>query len=128
MRYPYFIARRDQCHEDSWTYGDWRQYVCDRPGGQTRCAFISIIPFVILVLAFAFGGFGVLSMIYLPPDQIAWGRAIPFAAICGVVFVGLSIAGVMGYRLMKAVGPFNDGSHRVLPGEEGKGDRHGASA
>ena len=38
--YGYFFCRDAQMWEDSWTYGDWRQYICER-GNTTQCARIS---------------------------------------------------------------------------------------
>ena len=38
MKYPFFICSRDDRWRDSWTYGDYTQWLCNRPSGNTQCA------------------------------------------------------------------------------------------
>jgi hypothetical protein len=41
----YLCHRRDRWI-DGWTYGDWRQWICERPGGETQCARVILpLPF-----------------------------------------------------------------------------------
>lgn len=118
MWYPFLIVRRDQFHEDGWTYGDWRQYIVEFPDGRTRCARLAGGHYILALIAFMFGASFALMMATFPPEQIAWERAIPVTALCFLYIVALLVFDRMGYRLMKAVGPYNDGDRRVYPGEE----------
>lgn len=33
-----FLIHRDKRWLDSWTYGDWRQWICEREEGSLQCA------------------------------------------------------------------------------------------
>jgi hypothetical protein len=126
MRYPYFIARRGQCWQDSWTYGDWCQYLCNRPGGQTQCAKVSAIPHVLMELGCVFLALGLVPALVgtLTGATVLWIR-VGFLIGSGLaLLLGPFIFGWCGFVLMKATGPLNRGAHRVLPGEEmGRGER-----
>ena len=116
----YFICHHSQMWVDNWTYGDWRQYVCNRPGGETQCARLSSTPYYA----------GMLALIGLSPLPMAlwlnwmgahgiiyWKAAWLFCTASGFL-LSLFAFQRTGYRLMKAVGPMNRGAHRVMPGEE----------
>lgn len=41
-----FLSNASDRWLDSWTYGDWRQWICKRPCGETQCARIVLpLPF-----------------------------------------------------------------------------------
>lgn len=124
MRYPYLIVRRDRMFHDSWTYGDWRQYIVnlDDSANSTRCAKISEVPFFVGLLGVVVLSLPVVALTLavagVPTDKIAWDRVM-WALMLGVILTTVGFTFTFSrYRLMKAVGPVNDGTRRVLPGEE----------
>ena len=119
-RYPLFIVRPGDCWEDGWTYGEWRQYICNRPGGQTQCARVSRLQGLLMIPAMAMIIIPGFFMIVLPPEVVAWGRTIPTITIGAILLLVMFIANRKGYVLMRAVGPPNDGDRRVFPWEDKK--------
>jgi hypothetical protein len=106
--YPWFFCHRDQMWLDSWTYGDWRQYICKR-GTATRCAKVSVIPGFIM-------GFGAMTAVIFAL-MLATGFSSERLAglLLGLgIFFGPLTAWKAGWRLMKAVGPMNIEGKRVL--------------
>ena len=119
MKSPYFWCHRSEMWQDSFTYGDWRQYICNRPGGQTQCAKVSE-----LIWIFAGLGLGILAgvglSIYL---SVSGGQPPRWWDVGLLTFVGVMnlyplYRALGGVFLMKAVGPMNRGSRRILPWEE----------
>lgn len=111
-----FFCHRDQMWRDSWTYGDHRQYICNRPNGETQCAKVSDL------IAIG-GGFGaallclVLLSIYA---HLSGGVALRWWVVGLFTFVGLAALYPMyqyarGLCLMVPVGPMNEGARRVCP-------------
>ena len=118
MSNPYFLCHKSQMWEDSWTYGDWRQYICNRPNGQTQCARVSGLFAYLMFFGFIFVALGGVTIAIFPPEIIAWERTI-LMIIGGATawFVPLYLQR-RGKRLMKAVGPYNLGATRVFPDED----------
>lgn len=122
MTYPFFIAQRKDFWEDGWTYGDWRQYTYKRPDGQTQCVRISGIPATVMIVGFILLAICAMGAYigYSLPQAVAWGRIIGCGVI-GTIFVAAPyVANRRGIYLLKAVGPVNNGTRRVSPGEENK--------
>ena len=109
----HFVVRRSDCWEDSWTYGDWRQYICRRPNGALQCAKPSILPLVVTGLALSVLAMAVMGMVMLPPEKVAWERAIPAAVVSALVLILMWFAG-RNIILMRAVGPRQYNGRRVF--------------
>jgi hypothetical protein len=76
-----YFLNRDR-GSDSWTYGDWRQYVCRRGDGALQRARVSALWFFATVLLPAFAvAFGCLSWIvhqaHLPEPNRGWWAVGP---------------------------------------------------
>lgn len=121
-QYGYRWVHKDLMSEDSWTYGEWRQYIC-RLDGFTQCGRLSALPFFMaalgFMLMFAFL-VGLFVAFHYGSDAVAWGRAIGFGAVSVLFFVPWWVECDSGYRLVHMVGPPNVGDRRVMPGEEDK--------
>lgn len=114
MRDTLFIVHRSNLWEDSWTYGDWRQYMCKRADGALQCARVSGLPLIIGALAFLVFGSAVMAMVTMPSALIAWERAIPAAVFGGLVLTGLIAGRLNGFVLMRAVGPRQYNGRRIF--------------
>lgn len=111
-----FLVRRGEFWSDGWTYGDWHQYVCERPDGSTQCARVSRIPLfmeifgacaVAIVLAVLWSGYN--DPILIHADRLALAGGI--AAFMLGVSAGLRVKGAV---LMVAVGPRQYEGKRVF--------------
>ena len=115
--YPWFWCHRSQMWPDSWTYGDWKQFICNRPGGQTQCAKLSgifgIVYFLLLVLVVGLGFIGVINLTVGVPIYPL--RVLLIGGTAFVLLVSMTIRFLLGWRLMHAVGPMNEGARRILP-------------
>lgn len=122
MSYGYRFIHKDQMFEDSWTYGDWRQYICcvGGEGGFTQCARRSELP-----IWFGFGSFMFALFFFTglflglqAPEAVPWERVIAGGLISVILLWPFFFEWESGYVLMKMVGPPNQGTRRVMPGEE----------
>lgn len=124
MRYPYFFARDDECWEDSWTYGDHRQYICNRSNGQTQCARFSGLPIFglmagVVLSTWVFCLIGV--AFYAETLDVNWPVVLGLLALSALLVTPYVLGRVYRTYLMKAVGPMNDGARRVLPWDKENG-------
>lgn len=113
----FFSHKRDRW-TDSWTYGDWQQWICNRPGGETQCARGSNIPWVSFLLGLAFAVMIGLPMATWPPESIVWERAIPGLVVSVLMAVWPVALFFSPWVLMVPVGPMNKGTRRVLHGDQ----------
>lgn len=111
-----FITRRPDFWEDSWTYGDWRQYMCKRPDGSLQCARQSAIGIIATLL-------GVSLCVFLPMALWLRSEGVPGIVLDRALFcavIGQSIIVTMlwirctGRVLMRAVGPRQYDGKRVF--------------
>ena len=121
-----FLCRHCDMWEDSWTYGDWRQYICRRPDGSLVPARHSTLP----VLA-AGAGLALFALACLcswtgaahPEMEPRWGLLIAMGSV-GAALASLPLGQrLLGLALMRRVGPASrrreDGSAwRVFDHEE----------
>ena len=121
MRYPYFFCGEEDMFRDSWTYGDWRQYICNRPGGQTQCARFSRIPaYGLLIGLVCLTLVGFAAFMNWNDVPVRWSL-VAMTAVVGCLAITPFVAGwFFQVYLMKAVGPMNDGARRVCPWDKTK--------
>lgn len=112
MRRPWFYCHATEMWEDNWTYGQWRQYVCNHPNGQTQCAKRSALGGLVVFIGFGLTMASLMSMAFKTVNN--WPAAVAILVIALIMWIGPFIAELFGWRLMKAVGPHNIGSRRVL--------------
>jgi hypothetical protein len=112
----YFICKCDDMWTDSWTYGDWRQYVCKRPDGALQCARPSSIPSISFMM-----GVALLSMTAIAAALTIWaGVAIYWErAMVATVLAGALTSPMLlkRHRLMLSVGPKQYDGVRVFEHE-----------
>jgi hypothetical protein len=113
----YFFCHYDQMWEDSWTYGDWKQYICNR-GTETQCARGSRLPFFLMSMGLTFIATVLLAILFYGADGVRWDRAIPTLAIGILLVLPITYEFFTGRFLMVAVGPMNKGARRVCPWDE----------
>lgn len=121
----YFICKSEDMWLDSWTYGDWRQYVCKRPDGALQCARISTMPasigtagallFFSLVIVLAI-------LLFNVPDKVAWERASIALSISFSMMLPAINMIYSKHRLMVAVGPKQYDGKRLFDHEVETGD------
>lgn len=116
----YRIVKLADRMEDSWTYGDWTQFIIQRPDGKRQCARHSSIPWLMAVLGMLLLGFVALSAVAsLVAFPVMWDRVLKILLVGLVLFIPLALEFATGRRLMVTVGlPFigKPGSdHRVFP-------------
>lgn len=119
--YGYFIAKGGDIREDSWTYGDWRQYVCTRRDGALQCARISGFQ-TFIWLGAMFIGMLAATVAYVAwnvqESLVFWNRVYAMLGVSAFLLLGCVFFLRGGYYLMHAVGPRQYGDRRILPGEE----------
>ncbi|MGN6819444.1 MAG: hypothetical protein ACTHJR_12310 [Sphingomonas sp.] len=117
MTKHFFVHTRDMW-QDSWTYGDWRQYLCKR-GETTQCAKFSAIPFAITTIASCWLIMMAVLLTFYPHDVLNMTNIIATMSLAGFIVIANFLLYVTDYNLMVAVGPLNrpDG-YRVLPGDK----------
>lgn len=102
----YILIRKQVLSRDSWTYGDYRQFIAERDDGSLQPCRSSKIPFHLTMFGFVL--LMIVGMIFLNftlGDRIVnWGNAYIMTFIGFVSFgVGLGLE-IGDYRLMKATG------------------------
>ena len=90
----YLIIRRQALSQDSWTYGDWRQYVAFLDNDEAVCCRGSSLPFNLLltgIVLIALAGMGTWVALAAPAVPVYWWRIFAVAAtgfaMTGVQFV-----------------------------------------
>jgi len=125
--YGYFFSREGEMWRDSWTYGDWRQYICRRPGGQTQCARFSTFPIFGLMIGVALWTILLLTVgfaLFVDLGHRVNGPLLIWFMVVGTLLVLPYILGrLFGVYLMVGVGPMNDGARRVFPRDKKENDR-----
>lgn len=99
-----FICHDDNMWEDSWTYGDWHQYLCKLPDSSIVCAKLSAIPVVGMVLGVC------LTLLGAYLGNLVMSVGILFIA----PFIWLALS---SYNLMVVVGPKQTNGMRIYPWE-----------
>lgn len=117
MRYPLFIVRRTDMWEDSWTYGDYKQFICNRPNGQTQCARYSGIPILLWWAGLAMMWTCALTIWFIAIDRINYVHWAIFLIIGFAMTIVRAYLSLTHRELMHAVGPMNNGATRVLPSD-----------
>lgn len=116
MTKKHFIVRRRDVWEDSWTYGDWRQYVCRRPDGALQCARPSAIPLVFAIGSVVLSAMASMSAAFAEPGSLAGDYAGPVVATA--IASGLAPAALVAFlrkfAFMVAVGPRQYNGRRVF--------------
>lgn len=112
----YFVCPRADMREDSWTYGDWRQYLCTHEDGSVQCAKISDLPFMLGILGLIPLFLGLLGVYigFYDFDAVKWPWVLGFLAV-GLLVEWLVLAFHMArLHLMVPVGPKQYDGKRVF--------------
>lgn len=119
MRNNYIIIRqRAIMGQDSFTYGNWRQYIVKRDDGAIQPCKHSMLPFWAGLFGMVVLAIVAMVVFMIPPSLVKWPN------LWVMTFIGFAAAttGLMlqfgTYRLMYAVGPKSYNGRRVLPFEE----------
>lgn len=117
MRKPYLIIHKRALSEDSWTYGDWRQYIARRDNGGLQCCRISILPLFATVIPAAFLLLVAMAVLI---GNMSVANLNPLPVLIAFMVLGLGAALQFGdYRLAVPVGPVCfDGRRRFWHEEE----------
>jgi len=108
----FFLCHKNDMWLDTWTYGDWRQYICWRPNQQTQCARIAILPYMLSMMAVFFLICSIFLMIFSPPELIAWKQTVLFVVINLIIAASTFIVNFLGWNIMMAVGPLQQNGVR----------------
>ncbi len=104
-----FITHADSYNLDSWTYGDWRQYVATRSDGSLQPCRISGLPAVSMMLGCVLMMPIIFALIFyfqgVDPEKLAWGRATGAAIIGFVMTIPWIICWTTPWEVMTAVAP-----------------------
>lgn len=80
----YLIIRRGALCEDSWTYGDWRQYIAFRDNGDACCVRMSVLPSILAML-----GASLLAVVAVA----AQGVLVRWPVMAFYAFLGFALCG-----------------------------------
>lgn len=98
---PRFFIDDEKMWKDSWTYGDWRQYIVEHKDGSAQCVRLSRIPFLITALAFFIFIFLCFMLIYLPLNsRIGMGLIV-----CWAILSAMGMIRIKRKNFVVAVGP-----------------------
>lgn len=112
-----FFCSADDMWQDSWSYGDWRQYICNRPNGETQCARFSTAPVFMGLASVVLVTIVVMAMM-LPMGTLRPDAALVLIVVAFVLALPIIAGYFSGWYLMVPVGPLNQGAHRVCPWDE----------
>jgi hypothetical protein len=124
MRYGgYFWCHEDQMWQDSLTYGNWRQYICNRygPQGPTQCARFSLFPVFGLLLGLTLLIAVAIAVASAPYEWLRWWVVGLLTVLGCLLTVPFFLGWLDGLYLMVPVGPLNDGARRVCPWDTKQG-------
>ena len=104
-----FITQAEDYWLDSWTYGDWRQYVARRRDGSLQPCRVSGLPGVLAAIGF----FLMTPILFacllhwngMSSEQLAWGRAIVSFFVGTTLCVPWVICWTTKWEIMTAVAP-----------------------
>jgi hypothetical protein len=84
----YLLSRRTALQRDSWTYGDWGQYLAFRDNGEACCVRHALLPIYCAIAG--------LILLWFPALAIACavqGMAVSWNSIAGVAFAAFLLLG-----------------------------------
>jgi hypothetical protein len=98
------IVRREALKEDSWTYGEWRQYIVFRDNGDACCVRLSTLPHMLFLIGLVgltlplMGAFFWWNGVGIAWGNVAWSTGISFALVTPHLIQRLA-----GWRLVVVV-------------------------
>lgn len=104
----YMLIRKDALSKDSWTGGNYTQYIAKRDDGSLQPCKGSMIPFYLLMIGLALLEMVALAVFLTPalvtsPPPLNWPY-IYVVTVIGFLATGIAAGLLLGdYRLMKAV-------------------------
>jgi hypothetical protein len=99
------LIKRDSLSEDSWTYGDWRQYVAFLPGDRAVCCRVSGIPASLGVMGLIIAAIACMSVLsaVMMGIPLYWDR-VTITGMIGILFmVPMLVTIFTPWRLVKTV-------------------------
>lgn len=115
---PRFFVRRKGLVEDSWTYGDYRQYLHTHRDGSISCVRLSRIPSIAAVVGWA------MAVILMPILLIAWHMSLKpiwsnvgWWLVASAILISFALL-CIPFPLVVAVGPRQRGNYRRFWEEE----------
>lgn len=116
----YFLCKQNDFWQDSWTYGDWRQYMCRRKDGSTQAAKLSALTTISAVIGFCIMVLCAIAVyfFYAHDVPVYWERLGAFWITGGLMIMPVIMERNYGVYLMVSVGPKQYTDRRILPGEE----------
>lgn len=116
----YFLCKQNDFWQDSWTYGDWRQYMCRRKDGALQAAKLSALTTISAVIGFCIMVLCAMAVyfFYAHDVPVYWERLGAFWIAGGLMIMPVIMERNYGLYLMVSVGPKQYTDRRILPGEE----------